>query len=136
MGYEKRKRKTGSEQTGTADTTSVFTGQHKFVNATLNDKDRDWLGSNEGTLYDCVVELMEAMGREYALRVAYDYKTTRFTAMLTCLVNDHPNTGLILSMRGATPADAIYALYYVHEHKSEGLWRSVAPEDKPQSRWG
>lgn len=136
MGYEKRKRKSGSQQTGTTDATTVFTGQHKFINVTLTDQDKDWLSSNEGALYDSIVELMEAMGREYALRVAYDYKTSRFTAMLTCLVNDHPNSGLILSMRGATPADAIYALHYVHEHKSEGLWRSVAPEDKPSSRWG
>jgi len=136
MGYEKRKRKTGSEQTGAANPASLFVGQHKFINVTLNDQDRNWLSSNDGTLYDCVVELMEALGGEYALRVAYDYKTARFTAMLTCLVNDHANTGFILSMRGSTPADAIYALFYVHVHRSEGLWRSVAPEDKPASRWG
>jgi len=136
MAKERKFAKVGGQQTGASSAAPVYVGQHKFINVTLNDQDRNWLDSNDGTLYDCIVELMEALGGEYALRVAYDYKTTRFTAMLTCLVNDHPNTGLILSMRGATPADAIYALFYVHVHRSEGLWRSVAPEDKPASRWG
>jgi len=136
MGYEKRKRKSGSESANATDVLPVFAGKHKFLNPYLSDQDKAWLEDNSDTLDACIIELVEQLRDEYAVRVAYDRNSQRFNAMLTCLVDSHPNTGFILAVRGATPSDALYALHYLHFVKSEGLWRSITPESATPSRFG
>jgi len=136
MGYEKRKRKLGSEQAGTTDLQPVFAGKHKFLNPYLSDADKAQLEDNADAQYERIIDLIESIHAEYSLRVAFDRHSSRYNATLTCLVDGHANTGFILSIRGATAADALYALHYLHCIKSEGLWRSITPESAATSRFG
>jgi len=125
-----------NKHAGTAHATARFSGKHTFINPYLSDADKAYLSDNADTADGGVLELLELIGTEYALRVGSDERSGRFNAMLTCLAVDNANTGLILSVRGATPIDALYALYYLHVIKSEGLWRSITPEATTPSRWG
>lgn len=136
MAYDKRKRKTVSEHSAASDSPVKFEGQHKFINPYLNDQDKRWLDDNVGTYDDCVAASIGFPSQQYTLRLGYDWGSKRYTAMLTCMVLDHPNTGLILSIRAATCADALYALYYLHHIKAKGVWGNITPEALAPSRWG
>lgn len=136
MEYEKRKRKTGSKPAEPADVLPLFTGKHQFINPYLSDADKAHLADNADSLIECVMELAGCVRDEYSLRVAFDRHSLRYNALLTCVADGIPNTGLILSVRGAAPTDALYALHYLHFVKSEGLWRSIAPQSGAASRFG
>lgn len=136
MSYEKRKRKAGSEPAGVADARSKFTGKSKYLNPYLSDQDKSWLDDNSDSLFDRVADTIDSIADEYALRVSFDNHSQRYLATLTCLLDNVPNTGFILAVRGATPFDALFALHYLHHVKSEGLWRSITPETTAPTRWG
>lgn len=134
--YEARERKVKEAPTYDPANPIKFVGKHVFINPYLNEGDQQWLADNLDGYDSIVLEVIGLCEPAYSLRVAYDWTSNRFTAMLTCMVEHHPNTGFILSVRGATAADAIYSLYYIHEIKAEGLWRSVAPNTTHVSRFG
>lgn len=135
--YEPRERKSGAANGGQAKSTQSGQFSHKFINPYLTEADKQWLVSNMESIDTICLELLHDVGEMYSFSCTYDAKSGRFNAMLKCVATDHGNSGLILSVRGATAIDAMYALAYLHVEKSDGLWLSIAPETNVSSeRWG
>lgn len=93
-------------------TPSYHTGKFSFVDGYLDAIDRDWLSTNSEYRADYVFDLVAAIGDEYKLSVSHDYKSGKFLATIACRGLNLPNTGSILTSRGSTAVNALYALAY------------------------
>lgn len=94
----------------------------KFINVSLNDTDKQWLQTELPNKHVHIDELFtDATDHAARISVVPDAKSGRYNATYTAYLPSSPKYGLILSVRAATPAYALFALAYADGHKT-GAW--------------
>lgn len=95
----------------------------KFINVNLNDVDKQWLQAELPHKHVHIDELFtDATDHAARISVVPDGKSGRYNATYTSYLASSPKYGLILSVRAATPALALFALAYADGHK-DGAWQ-------------
>lgn len=106
----------------------------RWVNPSPNGEDEKWLDDNDDVLTELCFALFNTIPEDGKLTVKYDGDSTRWIAILF-MVDSGVSGGLVaLSVRGATPVDALILLAYFHQIKFESGWDEVSSGGK--GRWG
>lgn len=98
----------------------------RWVNAELNQEDVDILESDFNGALERVVGLYEGLQANQRLSVKLDDRSGRW---LSILFDDSPTEGgatVALSLRAATPLDALISLAFVHLVKYADGWQDIA----------
>lgn len=107
----------------------------KWVNAYLDETDRQWLGNHVHELASFVVEFVDALPEGYTLSTKFEHTSGKYLASLICSDSGDGNSGYAVSMRGTTRLDSIYALAYVVGEKLK--WSLAASDGSGDTgRWG
>jgi len=95
----------------------------KFVNVSLSDVDKQWL-QDQLDNYPDHVDALFTDADKHAARVSIipDARSGRYNATFTSYDPESTRYGLILSVRAATPALAVFALAYACLYKPEA-WK-------------
>lgn len=100
-----------------------------FLAPYLDANDKLWLRDNIDNYGSVVCLLLEQCTSTLRLSLKFDDGSSRFLAVLFDDSGDVKQPGTALSVRGATAADAIYALAYLHCYKlSDGWAAEIDPE--------
>lgn len=119
---------------GTGKQPSSSRQSHEWFNPQLRTEDVQWLESNSESLAALILSLLDELTGEEKLSLKYDSYSSRWMAILFSGDGDARNSGVAMSVRGATPFDALVALAYLHLVRFEGEWATNA--DKASARWG
>jgi len=106
----------------------------EWVNPTPKDADLAWLEENAERLTDLVLEMLDDFGDGEKLSVKQDSQSSRWMAIYFGGEGDSVHRGLALSVRGATPFDALCVLAYFHIVRYSRDWEVTLPSTS--GRWG
>ncbi len=101
-------------------------GDIRWVNAELNNEDVDILETDLDGALDRVVSMYEGLLTDQRLSVKLDARSGRWLAILFDNPPTEGNVTVALSLRAATPLDALISLAYVHLVKFAGGWHDIA----------
>lgn len=141
--YEKRKRNdeardsghvSSSKETGKGTKNTKPLNKLIWVNAYLDETDKQWLKANRDNEYECIMQLFDELPEGYTISSKFDKTSDRWIAVCICDVVHDDNYNHALSMRGASRTSALYALYYTHVVKLNRSWATSQPADF--SEWG
>lgn len=124
-----KKRSTGEQEVGGYKPNSL-----QWINPTTNQEDVDWLEGNSNNYVELLFEFFEDLQEVERVSIKRDPQSTRWIAVLFAGDRDARNTNCALSLRGATPIDALILLAYFHQIRFAGSYPATA--DNPQGRWG
>lgn len=99
-----------------------------------NAQDREWLDSNEDSLIELCLSLLDEIPDAGRLTFKRDPKSNRWLAILFVPVHSAGGELDALSVRGASALDALCLLAYFHLVRFKGEWQIVPDEDI--GKWG
>lgn len=106
----------------------------QWINPTPNEKDISWLESNGDGFVPLLFDFLDDIQENERLSVKRDTQSSRWLAILFTGDGDSRNSGQALSLRGATPADAVILLAYFHVFRFKGEYPNASVDDS--GRWG
>lgn len=106
----------------------------EWVNPSPNAADLKWLVDSADQLPALVLELFDDMGEKERMSLKVDAYSGRWCAIYFGGNGDSVNQGLALSVRGATPYDALCLLAYFHVVRYARDWD--VPPPSVIGRWG
>ena len=106
----------------------------QWLNPQTNAEDVRWLDANHDGYVQLIFDFLEDVQEDERVSVKRDPQSTRWLAILFCGGGDARNSGVALSVRGATPADALILLAYFHWVRFEAEYPATAGDDL--GRWG
>ena len=106
----------------------------QWVNPQTNAEDITWLESNSSRYVELVFDLMEDIQEDERVSIKRDPQSSRWLAILFAGDGDARNSGTALSLRGASPFDALLLLAYFHNIRFEGEYPATDTSDL--GRWG
>lgn len=113
---------------------SRYNRKLEWVNPFINEVDKKWLENHSDDLPILICEFLESLGEDDTISIKFHGDSGRFMATLIPISDTSPNEGCALSVRAATPPDALFLLGYCHLVKYETVWGVSGAEDK--GRWG
>lgn len=129
MAGKPERSKSSPRNTTSPGRSSDFQSKYDFVSVYLSVEDKQWLESNRSRALEYICQLIESLSDTYKLSCNFDSHSGRYLATLTCRVPNHPNSGLIMAIRGSTELNSLYALSYSHFEKLGEEWRGIASVD-------
>jgi len=118
--YKQRRDTKGKSATTTRNKTSF--ANFKFVQYTPTAADKAALRQRNSDPAYVVGELFTLVGEGYKLSLSFKSDGSVYTATLSCNDGESPNSGLLLTGRGADPITALTWLHYLHYIRFEGTW--------------
>jgi len=106
----------------------------QWLNPQPNAEDVEWLEANSPRYVELLFEFLDDVQEDERVSVKRDPQSSRWLAILFSGSGDARNSGCALSVRGATPNDALLLLAYFHSIRYEGEYPSTPDGDK--GRWG
>lgn len=123
------------DQSGQKKKTSGEFRKFDFITPYLGQDDKQWLRDHYDNLPVIVCNLVEQLASHHRFSLKRDESSGRWLAVLFDDSGEKSEPGTAMSVRGATPIDAIYALAYLHIYRFPEGWSSK-PLTDDNDPWG